>query len=75
MTTTPLSALTSPLRPFRAHRLHPSAVAAIERELAAAGAAAAQRLAERIAAEFEDVYLRDAAAQEHPVYVAVDDCE
>lgn len=75
MTTTPLSALTSPLRPFRAHRLHPAAVNAIERELAAAGRAAAQRLAEKIAVEFEDVHLRSAAAQEHPVFVSANDCE
>lgn len=75
MTTTPLSALTSPLRPFRAHRLYPAAVNAIERELAAAGRAAAQRLTERIAAEFEDVHLRGVAAQESPTFATVNDCE
>ncbi|GAB3847235.1 hypothetical protein GCM10029963_28320 [Micromonospora andamanensis] len=68
MTTTPATFTTATaknpaavLRPFRAHRLYPAAVAAVERVKVHEGTAEASALARRIAVEFEEVSLRETA--------------
>ncbi|MDM4718471.1 hypothetical protein QTQ03_02250 [Micromonospora sp. WMMA1363] len=49
------------LRPFRAHRLYPAALSAVERTKAVEGRTAALALAYRIATEFEELTLRETA--------------
>ncbi|MEU8086322.1 hypothetical protein AB0B57_22255 [Micromonospora sp. NPDC049101] len=68
-TTDPISVL----RPFQAHRLYPAAVEAVHRAKVVEGAIAAKVLAEKIAIEFEEVYLRDAATRIQQIMTAAPD--